>query len=85
MVLKDTSRRRRKGKPWSSAWIHQLLSLVGFPFSSFCYRLATILKKRSLSPTKMDEIKIKANVLRAFVEKKTEEGKEKVARAESEL
>lgn len=51
---------------------------------SFWYRLATILKKRSLSPTKMDEIKIKSNVLRAFTEK-PEEAKEKVARAASEL
>ncbi|KAF9468074.1 protein disulfide isomerase [Collybia nuda] len=47
-------------------------------------RLAAILKKRSLSPTKMDEIKIKYNVLRAFTEK-SEESKEKVARAPSEL
>jgi len=48
-------------------------------------RLATILKKRSLSPSKIDEIKVKANILHAFVEQKVEEGKEKIARAASEL
>jgi len=45
-------------------------------------RLATILKKRDLSPSKIDEIKTKINILRAFVEK---EGNEKIGRAESEL
>ncbi|RDB25771.1 Protein disulfide-isomerase erp38 [Hypsizygus marmoreus] len=34
-------------------------------------RLAKILDKRSLSSSKMDEIKIKANILKAFVEDKT--------------
>jgi protein disulfide-isomerase A6 len=46
--------------------------------------LATILEKRDLSSLKIDEIKTKANILRAFVEK-VEEGKEKLGRAESEL
>ncbi|KAF9003951.1 protein disulfide isomerase [Cyathus striatus] len=44
-------------------------------------RLTTILEKRNLSPQKLDEIKIKANVLRAF----TEKPKEKASREESEL
>ncbi|TFK40373.1 thioredoxin-like protein [Crucibulum laeve] len=48
-------------------------------------RLASILKKRTLSPSKMDEIKIKANILRAFAEEKAEEAKEKILRAEAEL
>lgn len=48
-------------------------------------RLATILKKRDLSSSKIDEIKTKANILRAFLEKKVEEGQEKLGRAESEL
>jgi len=48
-------------------------------------RLAAILKKRDLSSSKIDEIKTKVNILRAFVEEKVEEGKEKVGRAESEL
>ncbi|KAF5382219.1 hypothetical protein D9615_004360 [Tricholomella constricta] len=46
-------------------------------------RLAKILEKRNLAPTKLDEIKIKANILGAFV--KDSEGEEKIARAESEL
>jgi len=52
-------------------------------------RLTSILNKRSLSPTKLDEIKIKANVLRAFAAEKAEEATEKVdsvvARATAEL
>ncbi|KAF8896355.1 protein disulfide isomerase [Infundibulicybe gibba] len=48
-------------------------------------RLAAILKKRTLSPTKLDEIKIKANILRAFSQEKVAEAEEKVARAEAEL
>jgi len=47
-------------------------------------RLAKILEKRNLAPSKLDEIKIKANILSSFVEK-SEGGKEKVARAEAEL
>jgi protein disulfide-isomerase A6 len=47
--------------------------------------LATILKKRDLVPSKIDEIKTKVNILQAFVEKKVEEVNEKLGRAESEL
>lgn len=46
-------------------------------------RLGAILKKRNLAPSKLDEIKIKINILSAFSEKKAEDAK--VARAESEL
>ncbi|KAG9315335.1 protein disulfide isomerase [Chiua virens] len=35
-------------------------------------RLGSILRKRTLAPTKLDEIKIKANILGAFVPEKTE-------------
>ncbi|KAF8233197.1 disulfide isomerase [Tricholoma matsutake] len=48
-------------------------------------RLASILKKRDLTPSKIDDLKIRVNILRAFVEKKIEEGNEKLGRAESEL
>jgi len=48
-------------------------------------RLNSILAKRSLGATKLDEIKIKANILKAFVEEKIAEEKEKIAREESEL
>jgi protein disulfide-isomerase A6 len=43
-------------------------------------RLASILKKRGLSPAKLDEIKIKANILKAFL---TEEAEEAEKKAES--
>ena len=56
-------------------------TLATLPLSrDFFYRLAAILKKRDLLPSKVDEIKTKMNILRAFVEKKVE-----VGRAESEL
>ena len=46
-------------------------------------RLSAILKKQNLAPSKLDEIKIKINILSAFSrEKKTDA---KVGRAESEL
>ncbi|EIW84274.1 protein disulfide isomerase [Coniophora puteana RWD-64-598 SS2] len=41
-------------------------------------RLTSILTKRNMSPSKLDEIKIKANILSAFVAKKLEEAEEKV-------
>ena len=43
-------------------------------------RLASMLKKRTLSPQKLDEVKLKANVLSAFkaVEEKAEEIVEEV-------
>ncbi|KAF5391644.1 hypothetical protein D9757_002339 [Collybiopsis confluens] len=47
-------------------------------------RLASILKKRSLSPIKLDEIKIKSNILRAFAEKPSED-EASVRRATGEL
>jgi protein disulfide-isomerase A6 len=46
--------------------------------SSLC-RLSKILEKRGLAPSKLDEIKIKSNILKAFTEKET------VVREESEL
>ncbi|EDR00989.1 protein disulfide isomerase [Laccaria bicolor S238N-H82] len=45
-------------------------------------RLGAILKKQNLAPSKLDEIKIKINILSAFSEKKADA---KVGRAESEL
>lgn len=44
------------------------------PIHALClirpYRLASILSKRTIAPAKLDEIKIKANVLKAFLAKK---------------
>lgn len=53
--------------------------------------LATILQKRTLAPGKLDEIKIKANILGAFrpivakVEEVVEEAKEDIKRDAAEL
>ena len=43
-------------------------------------RLQSILKKRNLAPAKLDEVKIKANILSTFkvVEEKVEEAVEKL-------
>jgi protein disulfide-isomerase A6 len=54
-------------------------------------RLSSILKKRGMSPQKLDEVKIKANILSSFkaVEEKADEAVEKleeiVGRASAEL
>jgi len=53
-------------------------------------RLNSILAKRNLAASKLDEIQIKANILKSFLEERTAEEKpkelkEKIARAESEL
>ncbi|PPQ75006.1 hypothetical protein CVT26_011548 [Gymnopilus dilepis] len=48
-------------------------------------RLNSILAKRNLAPTKLDEIKIKANILKSFVHDRSEDAKDKVGRAEAEL
>ncbi|KAH7921030.1 protein disulfide isomerase [Leucogyrophana mollusca] len=52
-------------------------------------RLASILSKRTLGSEKLDELKIKANVLSAFVAEKVEEAKEKaesiIGKATAEL
>jgi len=52
-------------------------------------RLESILKKRSLTAAKLDEIKIKANILRAFGEKaeaeEVEKSESKIAKATAEL
>jgi protein disulfide-isomerase A6 len=51
------------------------------------YRLESILRKRSLASEKLDEIKIKLNVLKAFtkVPEVQEEEPEKVGREAGEL
>jgi protein disulfide-isomerase A6 len=41
-------------------------------------RLSSILQKKTLAPKKLDEIKMKANVLAAFAAQKAEEVKEAV-------
>ncbi|GAW02151.1 protein disulfide isomerase [Lentinula edodes] len=49
-------------------------------------RLASILKKRTLAPAKLDEIKIKSNILRAFGEKPVEDQNDgNIRRATAEL
>lgn len=50
------------------------------------HSLASILKKRTLAPAKLDEIKIKSNILRAFGEKPVEDQNDgNIRRATAEL
>jgi protein disulfide-isomerase A6 len=53
----------------------------GLPF----YSLASILQKRVLAAAKLDEIKIKANVLAAFAAEKVAEAKDTIERAIEDL
>jgi len=48
-------------------------------------RLASILQKRVLSSAKLDEIKVKANVLAAFAAEKVEEARDTIERAIEDL
>ncbi|KAL9714096.1 hypothetical protein Ac2012v2_002404 [Leucoagaricus gongylophorus] len=48
-------------------------------------RLTSILEKKTLMPVKLDELQIKANVLRAFFDEPKTEEEIKVAREEAEL
>lgn len=48
---------------------------------SLVHSLASILQKKTLAPRKLDEIKIKANILAAFVEEKAEQAGEKLKAA----
>jgi len=48
-------------------------------------RLESILQKKSLTPAKLDEIKIKSNILRAFTASEAKDEKESIGRATAEL
>ena len=49
------------------------------------YRLASILQKRTMAAAKLDEIKIKANILAAFAEEKAKDAAEAVEDAARSL
>lgn len=67
--------RRLSGKsPLSRAKFDSLLTKV-LSHS----RLTSIVVKRNAPPSKLDEVKIKLNILSAFVKEKVEEAAEKVA------
>jgi hypothetical protein len=87
MAAKSTSRRKLAGASnllvgWSKRWVTDIWHpLYSFILVSF-YSLAKILEKRNLSPAKLDEIKIKSNILSAFSKQEEET---KAGRDESEL
>jgi len=83
MVQQDTWKRNQNGRP--CAHLHYYFFLIDLLFDDT--RLNSILAKRNLAASKLDEIKIKVNILKSFLEERAaaEESKEKLARAESEL
>lgn len=76
MDLKNTLRKRLSGEFMLTTSLWELLSRI------WVARLSSILEKRTLLPEKLDEIKIKLNVLSAF-QKQAES--EKVGRLAEEL
>jgi len=72
MDLLNTSRKSPRGKLHTS-----LSTLTAYAL----FRLASILKKRTLSDEKLDQIQIKANVLAAFAKKQAEAVAEAVEEA----
>lgn len=47
--------------------------------------LASILSKRTLAPSKLDEMKVKANILNAFGSEEVENAESAFGRADAEL
>ncbi len=68
-------------------FIRSSSSAVGLLIVELDRRLASILGKRTLAVQKLDEIKIKANILAAFkrAEEKLAEAEEAIKRATAEL
>ena len=72
MALRNILKKRPSG---------ELSPQTSYLLTDYVGRLESILKKRTLSDAKLDEFKIKWNILRAFTQQK----EEKIRRAESEL
>jgi len=81
-IFKDASALAATVGPAASHYIRVMEKVVNGSeayIEKEALRLATILKKRTLSPSKLDEIQVKANILNAFrkVEEKLEEAEAK--------
>ena len=57
---------------------------VGIRWNSFKSRLSSILKKRTMNEAKLDEIKMKTNILSAFVAQKADNISDEVEEAAEE-
>lgn len=73
MALRNILKKRASG---------ELSPQDSYVLADYVGRLESILKKRTLSDAKLDEFKIKWNIIRAFTQQQKEE---KIRRAESEL
>ena len=83
MVQQSTSKRSLNGAHFRP--ITDICSNANFFFPS--HRLESILSKRNLASAKLDELKIKFNILKSFVaeEPAEEASKETISREEAEL
>jgi protein disulfide-isomerase A6 len=88
-IEKEAKRYVRSGRPpWSSCVNLDAIETWSRHYTDDISndRLASILEKRALSPAKLDEIKIKANILRAFgEEEKAEEVEKTIGKDTAEL
>jgi hypothetical protein len=65
---------------------HSIPTYIANRFFDFVYpSLTSILQKRVLASEKLDEIKVKANVLAAFVAEKAAEARDAIERAIEDL
>ena len=86
MVQQGTSKRSLNG-----AYFLPISDITVMPTFPFSHRLESILSKRNLAPAKLDELKIKVNILKSFVaeepaeEPAEEASKESISREEAEL
>ncbi|KAI0001430.1 protein disulfide isomerase [Russula compacta] len=76
-IYKEASALAAKVGPVAAHYIRVMEKVV--------MRLASILQKRVLAPTKLDEIKVKTNVLAAFVAEKVVEARDTIERAIEDL
>jgi hypothetical protein len=83
MERKTILQKNRSGKCTSLLSLLRV-TFLGNALLTFC-SLASILQKRVLAPAKLDEIKIKANVLAAFAAEKVAEARDTIERAAEEL
>lgn len=85
MEVRSIWQRNRRGKD------DLLVPILPFQLADDISRLSSILSKRSLSAQKLDEIKIKHNILSAFkraeekLEEVVEEAEDAIKRATAEL
>ncbi|KIM24452.1 hypothetical protein M408DRAFT_331804 [Serendipita vermifera MAFF 305830] len=82
----------KKDEEWAAKWYARVAEKVAHTpewIEKESKRLTSILNKKTLAPEKLEELKMKVNILAAFIEKKgeqyTEEAKAKVEEAKAKV